>query len=85
MIDMPIFEYKCLECNKNMDLIVSSSFSDVKCAYCGSSKLQKLISAHSSMSGTKSNNMPGPNDTTCCGSSPQNAGCAGPGSCCGRI
>ncbi|MCK5311304.1 MAG: zinc ribbon domain-containing protein [Desulfobacteraceae bacterium] len=82
---MPIFEYKCLECNKNMDLIVSSTSSEVNCAYCGSSNLQKLVSAHASISGNQSKSMPGPNDTSCCGSSPQSAGCAGPGSCCGKI
>ena len=81
---MPIFEYKCLDCEKNMDLIVSSLKTDVKCVYCGSLNLKKLVSAHSSMSGIKKNSMPGPNDTACCGSSPQNADCAGPGSCCGR-
>jgi hypothetical protein len=27
--------------------------------------------------------MPGHGDTSCCGSTPSEAGCAGPGSCCG--
>lgn len=82
---MPIFEYKCLKCNTNMDIIVSSNSSELKCINCGSTELKKLISAHSSLSGSNNNSMPGPNDTACCGSSPQNAGCAGPGSCCGKI
>jgi hypothetical protein len=28
--------------------------------------------------------VPGPGDTACCGSSPDRASCAGPGSCCGK-
>ncbi len=32
----------------------------------------------------KKNSMPGPGDTSCCGSAPSEAGCAGPGSCCGK-
>jgi hypothetical protein len=46
--------------------------------------LKKLVSAHSSMSGPHKNRMPGLGDTSCCGSSPGEAGCAGPGSCCGK-
>jgi hypothetical protein len=42
------------------------------------------MAAHSSLSGTPSGAMPGPGDTACCGSSPGHAGCAGPGSCCGK-
>jgi len=37
------------------------------------------------MSGQVKNTMPGPKDTACCGSSQgEAAGCAGPGSCCGK-
>jgi hypothetical protein len=28
--------------------------------------------------------LPGPTDHGCCGSRPGHAGCAGPGSCCGK-
>ena len=28
--------------------------------------------------------LPGPGDTACCGTSPDRASCAGPGSCCGE-
>jgi hypothetical protein len=36
------------------------------------------------MSGVAKNRMPGLGDTACCGKAPSEAGCAGPGSCCGR-
>jgi putative FmdB family regulatory protein len=81
---MPIFEYLCLECGKNSELIVTDLSAESTCNHCGSSKLKKLLSAHSSMSGPSKNTMPGPGDTACCGSSPDQAGCAGPGSCCGK-
>jgi hypothetical protein len=42
------------------------------------------MSAHSTLSGPISGSMPVPGDTACCGSSPGHAGCAGPGSCCGK-
>jgi hypothetical protein len=38
----------------------------------------------SSLTGRTPKSHPGPGDTGCCGSHPGAAGCAGPGSCCGR-
>jgi hypothetical protein len=43
-----------------------------------------LLSAHSSLSGAGRQSIPGIGDTACCGSSPMEASCAGPGSCCGK-
>ena len=82
---MPIFDYLCEECGKSNELLVFSSDNNLTCQFCGSSKLKKQISAHSSLSGNKQSKLPGLGDTTCCGSSPNEAGCAGPGSCCGRM
>jgi hypothetical protein len=45
--------------------------------------LSKLL-AHSSLSGPNRHKVAGPGDTPCCGSTPDMAGCAGPGSCCGK-
>jgi hypothetical protein len=42
------------------------------------------MSATSSLTGHDGQKMPGSKDTTCCGSMPAQAGCAGPGSCCGK-
>lgn len=81
---MPIYDYLCLECGKNSEIIVTDFSEQPTCSACGSDNLKKLLSPHSSMSGPAKNRMPGPGDTSCCGSSPGEAGCAGPGSCCGK-
>ncbi|MGQ9617451.1 MAG: FmdB family zinc ribbon protein [Candidatus Aminicenantia bacterium] len=43
---MPIYEYRCLNCGrKNTILILSSnSASEIKCKFCDSKELQKLVS-----------------------------------------
>ena len=81
---MPIFEYFCLECKKTSEIIIIGPDHSPQCNFCNSHHLEKLISAHSSMSGPLKNSMPGLGDTACCGSSPSEASCAGPGSCCGK-
>jgi putative FmdB family regulatory protein len=81
---MPLFDYLCLECGQSSEVLVTGSNEKVKCQSCGSQKLKKLLSAHSSLSGPNKNRLPGPGDTACCGSTPSEAGCAGPGSCCGK-
>jgi len=83
---MPIFEYKCQECGKSFETITAASSKTIPgCSYCSSTNVEKLLSAPSSSSGASKNQMPGPGDTACCGSTPGEAsGCAGPGSCCGR-
>jgi len=81
---MPIYEYLCLDCGKTSEILVVGSDDSPQCNSCKSHRLKKLLSAHSSMSGLLKNSVPGLGDTACCGSSPGDAGCAGPGSCCGR-
>jgi len=81
---MPLFDYLCLDCEEITEILVTSSGEQVQCRNCGSRNLKKLLSAHSSISGPSKNRVPGPGDTSCCGSSPSQAGCAGPGSCCGK-
>jgi putative FmdB family regulatory protein len=81
---MPIFEYLCLDCGKTSELLVFGLDDPPQCDFCNSHHLKKLVSAHSSMSGPLKNRMPGLGDTACCGSSPGETGCAGPGSCCGK-
>lgn len=81
---MPLFEYLCEDCGKISEILITGSKDKATCTACGSVHLKKLLSAHSSMSGPASTGMPGPGDTACCGSSPAEASCAGPGSCCGR-
>ena len=82
---MPLFDYFCEDCGKTSEILITTSQDAPACSHCGSSNLKKLLSAHSSMSGPARNSLPGLGDTGCCGSSPgEAAGCAGPGSCCGR-
>ncbi len=80
---MPLYDYLCLDCGKTSEILVSDKSSQPRCLDCNSDNLKKLLSAHSSMSGHAKNRLPGLGDTTCCGSTPKEAGCAGPGSCCG--
>jgi putative FmdB family regulatory protein len=82
--DMPLYDYLCEDCGNVSELLVNVSFKKVQCAVCGSSNLKKLMSAHSSLSGTHQMRLPGAGDTGCCGSQPHQANCEGPGSCCGR-
>jgi putative FmdB family regulatory protein len=80
---MPLFEYRCQECGNDCEIIVTSSESIPMCPTCGSSKLDKLLSVPSALSGV---GKPSASESgmSCCGGSPDQAGCAGPGSCCGR-
>ncbi|MBU2497636.1 MAG: zinc ribbon domain-containing protein [Proteobacteria bacterium] len=83
---MPLYDYLCLDCGKVSEVLLSASGEQSKCRACGGKNLKKLLSAPSSLSGATRKNLPGPGDTACCGSSPaQAAGCAGPGSCCGKV
>ncbi len=81
---MPLFDYLCDDCGKSNELLITGTDDLPKCKFCGSGNLKKLLSAHSSMSGSITHKMPGHGDTACCGSSPAEAHCAGPGSCCGN-
>ena len=81
---MPLFEYLCLDCGKLNEILIIASDDKQQCQACGGDNLKKMISAHSSLSGPMSPKFPGRGDTACCGSTPSEAGCAGPGSCCGK-
>lgn len=81
---MPLFDYQCENCGKIIELLVKDISGRLQCTYCGSHKLKKLISAHSSYSGTSQMRLPGAGDMGCCGSKVDQADCAGPGSCCGK-
>ena len=82
---MPLFDYLCLDCGKLSEILVTVSVDQPQCQVCSSSNLKKMISAPSSLSGETTSKVPGPGDTACCGSNPTHAGCAGPGSCCGKL
>ncbi|MBW1764315.1 MAG: zinc ribbon domain-containing protein [Deltaproteobacteria bacterium] len=82
---MPLFDYLCLDCGKLSEILVSVDEDQPQCQACRSNNLKKMISAPSSLSGAQTSKVPGLGDTTCCGSAPTHAGCAGPGSCCGKL
>ena len=82
---MPLFDYQCLDCGKIVEILFSNKKDEPVCSACGNTRMKKLLSAHSSLSGPLKNGRPGQGDTACCGSRPgQATGCAGPGSCCGK-
>ncbi|MGB9600347.1 MAG: FmdB family zinc ribbon protein [Myxococcota bacterium] len=75
---MPIYEYKCEECNRIFEYLVRNlhDTENIKCEYCGSRKFKRVMSSYSafgsSSSGTEFSGSEG-------GSSPS-CGCGG-GSC----
>jgi len=73
-----------MDCGKQSEILIAVSEYQPECLACGSKNLKKIISKPSSLSGTPTSRFPGPSDTACCGSNPSDAGCAGPGSCCGK-
>jgi len=81
---MPLFDFLCVDCGKTSEILVTLHDERTVCPQCGSLKMEKLLGAPSSLSGAKKQGLPGHGDTSCCGSSPTQAGCAGPGSCCGK-
>ena len=78
---MPLYEYQCKACGKISEILMIRAEDIPKCQFCSSTHMDKQMSAHSTAN-TFGHSLPGPGDTTCCGSAPgQAAGCAGPGSC----
>ncbi|MBR6020891.1 MAG: zinc ribbon domain-containing protein [Kiritimatiellae bacterium] len=41
---MPLFEYRCLDCDRAFEALVSSGDTP-RCPHCGSERLRKLLSA----------------------------------------
>jgi putative FmdB family regulatory protein len=81
---MPIFEFLCTDCGATSEVLIAATDETPSCKNCGGANVKKLLSATSSLSGAARRGMPGPGDTTCCSTSAASAGCAGPGSCCGK-
>jgi putative FmdB family regulatory protein len=60
---MPIYEYRCLECGRLLEIFFHSLDSqNVQCPECGSYKLDRLISASYTLKTGVSTS-----GTTCCG------------------
>jgi putative FmdB family regulatory protein len=41
---MPLYEYDCKDCSKQVEILVSSATAKPSCPDCGSKKLTKLLS-----------------------------------------
>jgi putative FmdB family regulatory protein len=80
---MPIYEILCRECKYSGEVIAPSG-AHPNCPRCGGADTEKLMTATSTLTGQARKSMPGASDHGCCGSKPSQAGCAGPGSCCGK-
>ena len=59
---MPIYEYRCSECDSGFEVLVRGN-NAVSCPHCGSSAVEKLLSAPVMLSG-QTTRKPG---HTCCG------------------
>jgi putative FmdB family regulatory protein len=51
---MPLFEYKCHECNHTFEELVFSSEAKPTCPKCGSTHTSKLLSMFAAGGGSKS-------------------------------
>jgi putative FmdB family regulatory protein len=80
---MPIYEIRCTECGFSGEVLAPVGALPA-CPQCGGENTEKLLTVTSTLTGQARTSVPGPKDHGCCGSRPEQAGCAGPGSCCGR-
>jgi len=81
---MPLFDFLCLDCGRLSEILSSSQTETPRCKACGGVHMKKMLSAPSPLSGVQNHRPPGRGDIPCCGTTPSQAGCAGPGSCCGK-
>ena len=82
---MPIFDVECSRCGYLGEAMSLASGQTLSCPSCGAPEVVKRISATSTLTGRTPKAYPGAGDTACCGTSPDKAGCSGPGSCCGKM
>jgi len=76
---MPIYEYQCRDCKKVSEFLVgvNQNKSEIICGYCGSKKLEKMMSAGFVGKAKKENMMP----CAASGMCPGAGGCSGHGGC----
>ena len=61
---MPIFEYHCMECDHDFEVLVVGD-QDVSCPTCQGNNIKKLLSACSHKSGGEFTSSPGSSCGTC--------------------
>lgn len=50
---MPVYEYTCQECQRNFELLVRSSATEIACPGCRSHQVKKRISSFNSNTGAQ--------------------------------
>ncbi|NCC25531.1 MAG: zinc ribbon domain-containing protein [Deltaproteobacteria bacterium] len=80
---MPIYEFECGSCGNRFEDIQLSGHAEPPCPACGSSKVGRLLSATSALTGSPGRSVPDAKGHGCCGEHPSRKGCV-PGTCCGR-
>ncbi len=59
---MPVYEYRCNNCEEQVEMLVRSESTRLACPICGSLDLEKLLSVPYVMTGERR-----PAGQTCCG------------------
>ena len=74
---MPIYEYKCLECNKIFEEFIrnSNDLGELLCPNCGSKSIKRIMSSYSAFNASSENLDYGDSGSSC-----PTCGCDG-GSC----
>ncbi len=74
---MPLYEYRCEKCRKKFEVLIFNISEKVKCKYCGSKSIKKLLSTFGISGGVKdkSSNSPSTSSSGCSASSC--SGCTG--------
>jgi putative FmdB family regulatory protein len=60
---MPIYEYRCKECGKQIEVLIRSEKEAPSCPNCSSTQMERLISAPQVRMGSSSPS----GELTCCG------------------
>lgn len=72
---MPIYEYKCLSCSKEFEMLVRTSSPTPACPQCSSTDLRKKLSTFAAVTATASSFAEMPAACQSCGAP------GGPGAC----
>ena len=70
---MPIFEYSCMECDNDFEILVFGD-QEVSCPACKGKKVKKLLSAFSYKSGEEFSSSAGSSCTSCSATSCKTCG-----------
>jgi len=63
---MPIYEYHCDDCAKELELLVPNSRAQPDCPHCGGKKLTKLLSTFAAKGDSSSSSASSSSSGGCC-------------------